>query len=61
MLAVAFDTVWAILTAALAAGAIVGLVFTMRRDTSRELEDEARAFFDLHGHWPDEDPGARAE
>jgi hypothetical protein len=33
----------------------------MRRDTTRELEDEARAFFDLHGHWPDEDPGARVE
>ncbi len=22
----------------------------------REAEDDARDFFDRHGHWPDEDP-----
>jgi hypothetical protein len=26
-------------------------------DRDRDAEDEARAYFDRHGHWPDEDPG----
>lgn len=25
-------------------------------DRDRDAEDEARAFFDRHGHWPDEEP-----
>ena len=25
-------------------------------DRERDAEDEARAFFDAHGHWPDEPP-----
>jgi hypothetical protein len=25
-------------------------------DAEREEEDRARAFFDAHGHWPDEPP-----
>jgi hypothetical protein len=25
-------------------------------DHDRSEEDEARAFYDRHGHWPDEDP-----
>lgn len=25
----------------------------------RDEEDSARAFFDRHGHWPDEDPAER--
>jgi hypothetical protein len=25
-----------------------------RGDPAREEEDAARAFFDVHGHWPDE-------
>ena len=24
----------------------------------RDAEDAARAYFDEHGHWPDEEPGA---
>jgi hypothetical protein len=34
------------------------------RDEPRHAEDDARTFFDEHGHWPDEDPAeaaARAE
>jgi len=27
-------------------------------DRSRDEEDEARAYFDLHGRWPDEGPRA---
>jgi hypothetical protein len=29
-------------------------MLTGRHD--REREEEAREFFDRHGHWPDEDP-----
>ena len=29
---------------------------SMSGDTFREREEEARAFFDEHGYWPDEDP-----
>ena len=29
-----------------------------RPDQNRAEEDEARAFFDLHGRWPDEPPEA---
>jgi len=28
-------------------------------DRSREDEDRARAYFDQHGHWPDEAPRGR--
>jgi hypothetical protein len=28
----------------------------MAGDTWRDHEEEARRFFDEHGHWPDEDP-----
>jgi hypothetical protein len=29
---------------------------SMSGDTFRDHEQEARKFFDEHGHWPDEDP-----
>ncbi len=29
---------------------------SMTGDTHRDEEEEARRFFDEHGHWPDEDP-----
>jgi hypothetical protein len=29
---------------------------SMTGDTFRDHEEEARRFFDAHGHWPDEDP-----
>lgn len=28
----------------------------VKGDDDRSAEDEARAFFDRHGHWPDEEP-----
>jgi hypothetical protein len=34
----------------------VRLVVRRDRDAPRHAEDEARAFFDEHGHWPDETP-----
>jgi hypothetical protein len=30
------------------------------RDKERYEEDDARTFFDEHGHWPDEDPAEAA-
>ena len=29
---------------------------SMSGDTFRDREEDARAFFDAHGYWPDEDP-----
>jgi hypothetical protein len=44
---------------------VVGLIwilYVMRNgDKDRHQEDDARAFFDEHGHWPDEDPPAEGE
>jgi hypothetical protein len=41
----------------LAVVALLGLVVVVRRpDVQRQREDDARAFFDEHGHWPDETP-----
>jgi hypothetical protein len=28
-------------------------------DRERDTEERAREYFDLHGHWPDEEPGSR--
>ena len=38
----------------LATGWLVKTIFAGNDD--RADEDEARQFFDRHGHWPDEDP-----
>jgi hypothetical protein len=36
-------------------GGIAGLLWiAWRGDPERAQEDDARAFFDRHGHWPDE-------
>jgi hypothetical protein len=42
---------------------IIWILYVMRNgDQDRHQEDAARAFFDEHGHWPDETPEeARAE
>lgn len=40
----------------LATGWFVKLVTSRNRDAERYSEDDARAFFDEHGRWPDEDP-----
>jgi hypothetical protein len=38
-------------------GVVLYFVFTDRYD--RDKDEEAREFFDAHGHWPDEPPEAR--
>jgi len=30
---------------------------SVQSNRDREVEEAARDYFDLHGHWPDEDPG----
>jgi len=42
---------------------IIWIIWVMRNgDKDRHAEDAARAFFDEHGHWPDQTPEeARAE
>ena len=43
---------------------IVGFYFifrALRQFDPRRAEDEARAFYDEHGHWPDQTPEEEAE
>lgn len=37
-------------------GWFLKIVLSEKRDNPRHAEDDARAFYDEHGHWPDEDP-----
>jgi hypothetical protein len=32
------------------------IYFLFQGDNDRRLEEEAREYFDAHGHWPDEAP-----
>lgn len=49
------QTVWAILTAVIGFVGSLWIIWRLRHlDGARDGEDQARAFFDLHGHWPDE-------
>ncbi len=43
-----------VIAAFAAIGWLVKVILT--GDDERSDEDEARRFFDEHGHWPDEDP-----
>jgi hypothetical protein len=53
------ETIWsivALLGALLVIGMIAYFIATGRND--RERDEEARRYFDEHGHWPDEAPPA---
>jgi hypothetical protein len=39
-------------------GWFLKIVLEEKRDDERHHEDDARDFFDEHGHWPDEEPAA---
>jgi len=45
------------ITVGLALATVPAFVLFIRTGhDERHAEDEARAYFDQHGHWPDEDP-----
>jgi hypothetical protein len=51
------ETIWsiiALLGAILVVATIAYFIATGRND--READEEARRYFDEHGHWPDESP-----
>lgn len=51
------NTIWSYVTAVLGLLSIAALIWWAGRpNRMRESEDDARAFFDAHGHWPDEPP-----
>jgi hypothetical protein len=54
------NIIWSII-AALGGILVVGVVFYYwtAEDRDRKSEEEARRFFDEHGHWPDEPPAMR--
>jgi hypothetical protein len=51
------ETIWSIIAVIGGVGMclVVGY-FMLSGRHDREREEEAREFFDRHGHWPDEDP-----
>lgn len=52
---------WLSIAAAFAVtGWFIRIVLSEKRDNPRYAEDDARTFFDEHGHWPDEDPSVAA-
>jgi hypothetical protein len=52
-----FDQIWSVF-AVVASFAMCALVvyFLITGRNDRDREEEAREFFDAHGHWPDEEP-----
>jgi hypothetical protein len=51
------ETIWSVIAVAgglAMVGVILWFLITGRHD--RDEEEEARRFFDEHGHWPDESP-----
>ena len=53
---------WDLVAVLAAFGAIGWFVKVMLSgDGERHEEEDARAFFDRNGHWPDEDPAAATE
>ena len=51
------ETIWSIIAlvgATIMVGVIAYFIATGRGD--RERDEEARRYFDEHGHWPDEAP-----
>lgn len=54
-LATVVDTVWSAVALAGSVAAIGLLAWAaLKGNADREAEDEARAFYDLHGRWPDD-------
>jgi len=50
-----FETIWsaiAVISGLGMCGVVVYFLITGRND--RQREEEAREYFDAHGHWPDE-------
>jgi hypothetical protein len=51
------DLAWGIAGTIGAIASIVALVWIAAKGHSdRHAEDDAREFYDAHGHWPDEEP-----
>ena len=50
-----FYEIWSYVALALATGMCgIVLYFLFQGDDDRRREEEAREYFDTHGHWPDE-------
>jgi hypothetical protein len=52
-----FDAIWsviAVVSAFAMCAVVVYFLFTGRHD--RDRDEEAREYFDAHGHWPGEEP-----
>ncbi len=55
------DLAWGVIGVVGAIASIALMVFIAAKGHSdRHAEDAAREFYDLHGHWPDEEKGVRS-
>jgi hypothetical protein len=54
-----YDTAWGIFGVIAGFGAIIVMLWVSHRSRpERDAEVEAREFYEAHGHWPDQEPGA---
>ena len=52
------ETIWSVIAVVGGLGMVVVILyFLLTGHQDRERDEEARRFFDEHGHWPDESPG----
>jgi hypothetical protein len=52
------ETIWSIIAIVGGLGMVGGVLYFMLTERGdREREEQARVYFDEHGHWPDEAPG----
>jgi hypothetical protein len=53
------ETIWSVIAVVGGLGMVVVILyFLVTGHNDRNEEEEARRYFDEHGHWPDEAPGA---
>lgn len=51
------ETIWSIIAVVGGFAMVGGVLYCMLTERGdREREEEARVYFDEHGHWPDEAP-----
>jgi hypothetical protein len=54
-----FEQIWSVIAVVCGfAMCAVILYFLITGRNDRDREEEAREYFDAHGHWPDEEPTA---
>lgn len=54
-----YNTAWGVLGVVGGIGSVIAMLWVSHRSLrERNDEEDARAFYSEHGHWPDQEPGA---